>query len=547
MLEMHPLSAKEPNRPLRIAVLVEGPTAPRWLLNTIGSALDLPGVVLAGWFHISGRKSATAAESLFRIFDWLDARILCRNPAAFDQLSIVDRLGVPALGRFNVAQQGASMLPSEDSLQALIDLDLDLLFCCGSFPLQLPQAIARQGAWGIEIGYGVSALAPWAGAAEIAGGSDITVVRVVDYAAPVALECYCSVGATIHNSVRRNRLRAVGKCQVLFQRLLAGLLNGGEKPAQPRTLPIPSSYPRQQTPSAGLLLKTLQRMALAIMNNRLGRGAAGDLWHIAYCFTDEALPALPFSQLRYLKPPAGCFWADPFPLQYEGRHYILFEELHYATWRGRLLAIEVFEHQEASSPMLVLERDHHISYPFVFYWQEQLYMIPEISSQGRVELLRCVDFPGRWELSKIMLDGVQAADASLWMQDGIWWMFVNVAPEGADLCDELHLYFSDSPIGEWLPHPANPLCSDVRCARPAGPLFELDGQLYRPSQDSAERYGHALWINRVEQLDRGNYRESPVRRVEPDWRPDVARVHTLGRAGRLTVLDCALQQGAPRS
>jgi hypothetical protein len=69
-----------------------------------------------------------------------------------------------------------------------------------------------------------------------------------------------------------------------------------------------------------------------------------------------------------------------------------------------------------------------------------------------------------------------------------------------------------------------------------------DGQLFRPSQDCAERYGHALWINRIEQLDQKNYRESPVRRIKPEWREDVTRIHTLARAGRLTVLDCSLEK-----
>jgi hypothetical protein len=529
-------------RSLRIAVLIEGATAPRWLLGAIGSALDVPGVHLTGWFQVSKPASPSAVESLFQLFNRLDAQILCKNQPAFDQLCILANLGKAALGTLQVDYHGEISSASAESLQALLDFDLDVVLCCCSRPLKLPKALARHGAWAIEIGYGVSALQPWAGAVEIAAKSHITVVRVVDYASPELREMYCSVGATIHNSVRRNRLRAVSKCQALFQRLLSGLLSADENQVRPRMLQVPLTYPRQKKPSISLLLNTVQRMLKTILNNRLGLGSAGDRWHIAYAFSDEALPTIPYAKLHYLKPPAGCFWADPFPVQYDDRHFILFEELESATERGRLLAIEVFENQEASAPVVVLENQHHLSYPFVFHWQDQLYMIPETSSQGRVELLRCVEFPGRWERQKVMLDNIQAVDATLWEQDGVWWMFVNIASENADLSDELHLYFSDSPLGEWQAHPSNPICSDIRCARPGGPLFMADGQLFRPSQDCAERYGHALWINRIEQLDQKNYRESPVRRIKPEWREDVTRIHTLARAGRLTVLDCSLEK-----
>lgn len=527
---------------LRIAVIAEGTTMPRWFHNALGSACGLPGTLLTGWFQIKTADATSTVESLFGFFDQLDAHILCRNSSAFEQLCIAESLGAPALGKILLDHKGEASLPHLESLQALIDLDLDVLLCCSSRRLTFPKAIARHGAWAIEIGYGVSALATWAGAAEVAGGSDVTVARVVDYASPETPELYCSVGATIHSSVRRNRLRVISKCQTFFKRLLADLLSCAQQKVIPRILPVPATYPRQKGPSINLLLNALQRMLRSVARNRLGLGDAGDCWHIAYSFTDDALPTIPYSQLHYLKPPAGFFWADPFPLQYQGQYYILFEELAYATQRGRLLAVKVSETLEASPPILVLENEHHLSYPFVFYWQEQLYMVPETSSQDRVELLRCVEFPGRWEVCKVMLNHIRAVDASLWEQDGTWWMFVNVAPEGADLCDELHLYFSDSPLGDWKPHPYNPICSDIRCARPAGPLFETGGQLFRPSQDSAKRYGHSLWINRVEQLDQTCYRESSAQRIEPDWRNDITRIHTLARAGRLTVIDCSLER-----
>ena len=45
--------------------------------------------------------------------------------------------------------------------------------------------------------------------------------------------------------------------------------------------------------------------------------------------------------------------------------------------------------------------------------------------------------------------------------------------------------------------PAESVKSDVRGSRPAGALFEWNGDVYRPAQDSSGRYGYAISINRI--------------------------------------------------
>jgi hypothetical protein len=116
-------------------------------------------------------------------------------------------------------------------------------------------------------------------------------------------------------------------------------------------------------------------------------------------------------------------------------------------------------------------------------------------------------------------------------------MFVNIAEAGADSTDELHLYWSTTPFGPWTAHRGNPVVSDVRSARPAGPLFSRNGKLYRPSQDSTLAYGHSVLINRVDVLREDDYRETVVHRIAPDWRKDILCVHTFGRSKRLRVID----------
>jgi hypothetical protein len=103
--------------------------------------------------------------------------------------------------------------------------------------------------------------------------------------------------------------------------------------------------------------------------------------------------------------------------------------------------------------------------------------------------------------------------------------------------DELHIFHADRLLGEWRPHPLNPVKSDVRCARPAGQFFRRNGALYRPAQICAPLYGSGMSINRVVRLTPHDYAERQVERILPSRKDGLLGVHTLNRAGDLTVVD----------
>jgi hypothetical protein len=302
-------------------------------------------------------------------------------------------------------------------------------------------------------------------------------------------------------------------------------------------VPVPSHYPELREPTISAAGRVAWRWASNIAMTRLRSLNWREQWQLAYYFADQDESGVRFDRLRYLVPPKDRFWADPFALEHEGRYFIFFEELLFRTRKGRIMAIEVFENGEAGEPQVALERPYHLSYPFVFSWEGSLYMMPETAANGTVEVYRCEEFPLRWSLHRVVLENISAYDATLWSENGCWWMFVNVAEPGADSSDELHLYSSPTPLGPWSAHHANPVVSDVRRARPAGPMFVRDGKLFRPSQDCSRAYGHCVLINRVDVLRDDEYKETTVQKISPGWRKDILHVHTLGGAGRLRVID----------
>jgi hypothetical protein len=244
-------------------------------------------------------------------------------------------------------------------------------------------------------------------------------------------------------------------------------------------------------------------------------------------------------EFQYLVPPVGRFWADPFPLKVDGRYYIFFEDYVNSAGRAHIAVVEVDREGIVSGPTEVLKLDCHLSYPFVFEWRGDYYMIPESGARNVVELYRCVSFPFEWQPEKVLLEANSPLDATVIEIDGTWWMFVNIEEEGVAVnWDELHLYYSESLLGPWKPHARNPIVSDVRSARPAGRLFWSNNALFRPGQDSSLRYGYATTISKITKLSTVEYSETEVLKILPDWDTDIIGVHTLNSVEDITVIDC---------
>jgi len=247
-----------------------------------------------------------------------------------------------------------------------------------------------------------------------------------------------------------------------------------------------------------------------------------------------------------LKPPRDRFYADPFVAERGGRSYLFFEELVFAERKGVISCIEFNEEGFLGSPSVVLEAKHHLSYPFLFEWKGQTYMLPESHDSGRIELFRAVDFPLRWEFSGCLMEDVWAVDATIFEHNGAFWMFAAGVTKNGKINSELFLYYADSPLGPWLPHACNPVVADASRARPAGQVFTHEGLLMRPGQDCSQSYGGAIVLNRIDVLSPNEYRETPIRTLGPEWFPAAKGTHTLNHSEHYQTADARIQIPQPK-
>jgi hypothetical protein len=337
-------------------------------------------------------------------------------------------------------------------------------------------------------------------------------------------------------SVRLNNNACYLKSAAFIARSLVDLYHGHNVEAKNVSHRTGNSFAPTNAAMALMFLKLSGRAVSRI----LAKLSSFEQWVLAYRFNN--------TEFKYLIPPSDRFWADPFPIRMQGRYYIFFEEYLYARGKAHISVIEVDRNGIVRGPTEVLTLDCHLSYPFVFEWQGDYYMVPETGEKNVVELYRSVSFPFEWQQEKILLEANCPLDATLIEVKGRWWMFVNIQEQGVTVnWDELHLYYSESPQGPWRAHARNPIVSDVRSARPAGKLFWSKGVLYRPSQDSSVRYGYATTISKVTSLSPSQYSETEVLKIKPDWHHDVLGIHTLNFLDEMTVTDCLTKRSRFRN
>jgi hypothetical protein len=231
------------------------------------------------------------------------------------------------------------------------------------------------------------------------------------------------------------------------------------------------------------------------------------------------------------------FLADPFVVSRDDKDFCFVEEYDYRTGLGN---ISVYELAESAARRLgtVINEPFHLSFPFVFHYENELYMCPESAEARQIRLYKCREFPLHWSLEKVVMSDIAAVDSMFLPMHGKWWLFTNIDRSGDDDYFELTIFFADSPLSEqWTPHPQNPILVDSSRARNAGLVRDGD-RFFRLAQSQGfDFYGQKALINEILALTETQYSEAIVSEISPGFGRHLIGSHHLHSNGRVTVFD----------
>ncbi len=229
------------------------------------------------------------------------------------------------------------------------------------------------------------------------------------------------------------------------------------------------------------------------------------------------------------------YFADPFTIDFdETRLLLFFEDYNYKTRKGIISSSFYNKTTQEFSPVVeVLEKPHHLSFPYIFNHEGNWYLMPESSENKELSVYR-IEKDGSLSFYKELLK-IDAIDTSLFQYNDIWWLFFTRKHNSNS---ELHAYYSKDIWGPYEPHKNNPVKTDIRSARPAGSLFYVESDLIRPSQNSAKYYGSRIEFNKISKLDSIIFEEERTQIIEPSYSRTFNRgIHTICSAGNYTVID----------
>ena len=246
-----------------------------------------------------------------------------------------------------------------------------------------------------------------------------------------------------------------------------------------------------------------------------------------------------YRKAHFIENPPNHFLADPFVYRFKGEDYCFVEAFNYLEKKAQIDVYKLIE-DKYEYLGIALKEDFHLSFPYIFEFKENVYMIPESAKNQDIRLYKAVNFPFDWELEEVLIDNIDAADSLVFHHNKKWWLFTNVDPlMKGDHNFQLDIYYSDSLLkGDWIPHKQNPVILEPTFARNGGILFSEDN-IYRVGQKFGfyKKYGLGFSIRKILHLDEESYIESEEVSYEDYYSSEIIGSHHIHSNSIYTVFD----------
>lgn len=190
------------------------------------------------------------------------------------------------------------------------------------------------------------------------------------------------------------------------------------------------------------------------------------------------------------------FLADPFFVKEMDTFYIFFEHQKNKSNAdiGLLTSVDGKNYQYRGT---VLSQPFHLSYPQVFKYRNDYYMVPESKQADAILLYKAHRFPFDWKVCDTLISDVQLVDPSIYLSDTLNIMVAT------DYAKNMYVYQADSLFGKWKLHKQHIALIGTE-SRAGGRFFADTKGLILPVQDFSTGYGCGLSLYRFS-FKNGNY------------------------------------------
>jgi hypothetical protein len=233
------------------------------------------------------------------------------------------------------------------------------------------------------------------------------------------------------------------------------------------------------------------------------------------------------------------YYADPFLLDQKNENFnILLEDFTLSDEYGKISLLILDKNFNQLKHKILLDTGSHLSYPFFFTENNKTYVFPEAAKSGK---LSCYEYDPVNESLVFLKDilDLPLRDSSILKKNAKYWIFGTMCENETKY--ELYVFYSDSLLGPYVPHRSNPVKSGLDGTRSAGNYIEVDGILYRPTQNCKNEYGESITVNKITELNEINVIEEPYLDISINrkngYNIGMHTIHTINILGNNIVVD----------
>jgi hypothetical protein len=239
-------------------------------------------------------------------------------------------------------------------------------------------------------------------------------------------------------------------------------------------------------------------------------------------------------------PPKNEFWADPFYFPYNNKDYCFFERYFYSTKKGELACAEI-KNEKLINIKTILKKKYHLSFPNIFKYKKQIFLVPETHENKRLEIYICKKFPNKWNLYSTAFEGETICDPLILFKNKKLWLFINKTKKNLlNLNKDLYIYQLESlKLKSIISHKKNPVISNLDGGRNAAQNFFYNKSNIRISQNCKNLYGESINISRITKLSLNKYQEEKLSTIIPNYFHDknIIGIHSLSKYKKKYLVD----------
>ncbi|VDY63137.1 hypothetical protein [Shimwellia blattae] len=228
-----------------------------------------------------------------------------------------------------------------------------------------------------------------------------------------------------------------------------------------------------------------------------------------------------------------AFQADPFIIARNNKLYIFYEAFNFITSRGTLRCRTLNESLAEIDDVKLEGFDDlhcHLSFPFIFYINDKLFMIPESSERREVILFELTEFPARWKKVRTLISGSALTDNVLLSINEKYYLC------STDMADNLVIHTASDLAEPWQQiSPELEVCNHH--PRGAGAPHYIDNKIYIVTQECLPgEYGKSVYIKALQKLTAQHYEESLVDQLSASVNNSDG-IHTLNFSSDVIIYD----------